>query len=93
MFVMIAAATALIIFRPNTNEIHSDTDEKSLTQKQRLRKSIKGTVFLLFSAIYFIVSFLTGAWYITWIIFLIAASASKLITACIDLYHETKSLK
>lgn len=93
MFVMIAIATALIIFRPdsNTNEKNTVISDNSLSQEQRLHKSIKGTVFSLFTAIYFIVSFITGAWHITWIIFLIAASVSKLINAILDLHQEIKS--
>ena len=93
MFVMIAIATALIIFRPdsNTNEKNTVISDNSLSQEQRLHKSIKGTVFSLFTAIYFIVSFITEAWHITWIIFLIAASVSKLINAILDLHQEIKS--
>ncbi len=92
MFVMIALATALIIFRPNLSREKSESvySDNTLSSEQRLRKSIKGAVFSLFTAIYFIVSFIFGAWHITWIIFLIAASVSKLIIAVIDLYQEMR---
>lgn len=93
MFLMIALATALIIFRPDSSRDKSKPtySDNSLSSEQRLRKSIKGAVYSLFTAIYFIVSFIFGAWHITWVIFLIAASVSKLIIAIIDLYREMKS--
>ncbi|HIS59517.1 MAG TPA: hypothetical protein IAC17_03635, partial [Candidatus Faecousia faecipullorum] len=40
-------------------------------------------------AIYFILSFATGAWYITWVVFLIIGAVQGLVNAIMD-YKEAK---
>ena len=45
-------------------------------------EKIISTVGLCF---YFLISFATGAWYITWLIFPIMAAVKQLINACMDL--------
>lgn len=100
MFVMIAAATALIIYRANTNKLYVDSKtpnavpivyESPLTMEQKrrsvFRKSIISAVWSLILVVYFLVSFLTGAWHITWIIFLIGGAIDSLLKAIFD-YKE-----
>ena len=43
--------------------------------------ALKDAGWALALAIYFIVSFLTGAWYVTWVIFLVAAALDRLFNA------------
>ena len=43
---------------------------------------------MFLTAAYFVVSFATGAWYITWVMFLIAAALAGLLNACFDLRRE-----
>ena len=39
-------------------------------------------------ALYFIISFATMAWYITWLIFPIIGAVKGLVNACLDLKEE-----
>ncbi len=45
-----------------------------------VRGALSGLVWTLTVILYFLVSFLTGAWYITWLLFLVAACAEAVIT-------------
>lgn len=56
-----------------------------LTPQQELRKSIRNLISLVGLFLYFIVSFLTGAWYITWILFPVTAAVQGLVKAILDL--------
>ena len=47
--------------------------------KNEKRSAYLGAFWSLVVALYFILSFLTMAWYITWIIFLIAAAVEQII--------------
>lgn len=58
------------------------TPEKRNT---RLRKGLDGLLGAIGLAVYFLVSFATGAWYITWIIFLIIGAVRGLLRAIWDL--------
>lgn len=100
MFVMVAVATGLIIYRGNTNKLYSYsktqnaapivyTDPLTREQKRRkmFRKSIMSAVWSLIVVIYLLASFLTGAWHITWIIFLIGGAVDSLMKAVFD-YKE-----
>lgn len=93
MFVMIAAATALIVYRASTSKIthpgkmgtkdsliHTDEQKKQI----RTRKSLMGAFWSLVVSVYLIISFITMAWHITWIIFLIGGAVSNLIDAVFD---------
>ncbi|HBU11556.1 MAG TPA: hypothetical protein DEB31_02145 [Clostridiales bacterium] len=86
----IAAATGIRIY---SNTVYSpayakmdDTmvedfkEWKAENQGRVERKNIySGTMWLLVTIAYFLVSFLTGAWYITWLIFLVGAAIEQII--------------
>ena len=55
--------------------------------KTKLRKSIGAIIGALGLAVYFLLSFATGAWYITWMVFLITAAFRGLVNAVLD-YKE-----
>ena len=59
----------------------------SFPSQQSLRKSIGSIIGAAALALYFIVSFATGAWYITWLIFPIAGAVKGLVNAILD-YKE-----
>lgn len=84
MFLLIAAATALLIM---TGSSRNDKDEEPayVSPKQQMRNSISKVVNAIVLAVYLVVSFSSGAWYITWIIFPIAGSVKGLIYAIMDL--------
>ena len=61
-------------------EWKSESDERKKTLK-----SINGSIGTIFLVLYFIISFSTGAWYITWLIFLISGAVQNVVKACFDL--------
>lgn len=84
--IFIAIATALVILgaKKEGSESKSGTAENT-TPETELKKSVSGLIWAVGLAIYFIVSFLTGAWYITWVIFPITAAVQGLVKAILDL--------
>ena len=54
-------------------------------RSNRLRKGIDGMIWAIGLALYFIISFATMAWYITWVIFPIIGAVQGLVRAILDL--------
>lgn len=89
MFLLIAAATALlIIWGEDKPSEDARREEQQSNPNRQLKRSISSLVWAIGLAAYFIVSFVTEAWYITWIIFPLTASVGGLISACMDLKEE-----
>ena len=96
MFVMIAAATVLIIMASSDdkNAEEKEAEDKEHDEpKTELGKAVESTWGFVTLAIYLGVSFWTGAWYITWLIFPIMGAIKSIVKACLDLKganrHET----
>jgi fatty acid desaturase len=91
MFVLIAAATALLILSASGSKRERKTPEhpENLTPQQAMRKAVKNAVSTVGLVVYFIVSFATGAWHITWLIFPIMGAVQGIVNACMDM-KETK---
>lgn len=95
----VAAATLLRIWNSSDQGLSPEEAAmvKAKLEKERSRndlsKSISRLVFAISLAVYFVISFATGAWYITWVIFPITAAVNGLIGAILDLKeangHET----
>jgi len=89
MFLMIAGATGLLVYNSmikNKNRNSSDTMVEEFREwqsddkdRKALRKAISSALWSITVALYLIISFMTFAWYITWIIFIIAAAIESLI--------------
>lgn len=95
MFIMIAAATGMIIYnsmtRPKKNS-SPDTVVEDFKQWQTnkndgksIYKAIMSAYWPLVMALYFLLSFGTGKWSVTWIIFLIAPAVSGIIKSIFEL--------
>ena len=90
---VVAVATVLILLGKKNGpgedtQEHTDyaqAQETSESPRQELRKSIKSLIWAIGLAAYFIVSFSTGAWYVTWVIFPIIGAVQGLVIACLDL--------
>ena len=80
---LVAVATVLIILGAKKETENADVEPS--TPRSALAKSVNGLIWAIGLAIYFIVSFLTGAWYITWVIFPIIAAVQGLVKAILDL--------
>lgn len=95
MFLLIGIATAIIIFnnlsKPEITKVDSTIMEEfkewktSQEDQKKVRKSITSTMWALILILYFLLSFSTGAWYITWVIFLMGAAANNIIKAIFEL--------
>lgn len=95
MFLMIAVATGLLIYNGKTKiRYHKTQDtmvedfkewQEAKSERTSLRKSLSSALWSLGVVVYLIVSFATGAWHITWVIFLILAAIDNIIKACFDL--------
>ena len=54
-------------------------------ENKSLMSAVNGAVWALTLTLYFVISFLTGAWYISWLIFIIGGAVSNIIKAVFDL--------
>lgn len=90
MFIMIALATGLLVFdhythpkapQPVPGSVVKDFQQwqKQKSKTKGLRAAFNGVYWPLVVAFYFIISFGTGRWYITWVLFLIAAAVDVVI--------------
>lgn len=79
-----ALATALIIIA-GSSTVKAQNESKEATNENEILKPIKTLVDILTVCIYLWVSFATGAWWITWLIFPIVGAVKGLIRACWDL--------
>lgn len=93
---LVAAATYLMLITKKS----SDDDEEDETEqrhehspRKELKKSIDNLVWAIGLAVYLILSFLTGAWYITWIIFPLIGCVQGLVNAIIDLKEANQHEK
>lgn len=78
LFIMIAAATAMIVFGAVSKPKFGKNKENDLPQNSLYKKicSIMSGIILV---IYLLVSFLTGAWYITWVLWIVYAIACEIV--------------
>ena len=87
MFLLFAAATVLMILSNDGKKAEkSGFSGISFRQpKDPFRKSVNNMIKTVGLCAYFIISFATGAWNITWLILLIMAAAEQLVNAIMDL--------
>ena len=101
MFLMIACATAMMVFNSMTkpkfdgntawDKDDDDDDDDDRRRGHALRRRspvygvISGVLWVLTIGGYFLVSYVTGAWHITWMIFLITTALDNVIKALFDL--------
>ena len=95
LFILIAAATGLLIYSNMTKpkyEKASDTMVEEFREwkaenkgQKSMRRAISSALWTLLVALYFIISFTTGAWHITWIMFVLGAAAESFINIFINL--------
>ena len=90
--IICAIATAFIIkynaSKPKNVEENKSKDKDEIKDNPVV-DSISSAVWAVATALYFIISFMTGAWYITWVIFIIASAVKEVIAA----YFEYKDEK
>ena len=83
---IVAVATVAIIQNQEPDEDEENTRHlEANSPRQELRKSISSLLGILTLIVYLAVSLLTGAWYITWLIFPLSGAVKGLIKAILDL--------
>ncbi len=85
LLTFVAVATVLMIITGKDKPEEQHSQPASYSPKQELHKGVSSIVWSIGVCLYFIVSFLTGAWYITWVIFPLTGCVRGLIFACMDL--------
>lgn len=87
LFVMVAVATGLIIFGAMTKKKAPATVGAAPVpvKENSLFKAFSSALWAVIVALYFIISFATGAWYVTWVMFLIGAALEGVLKAVFDL--------
>ena len=91
MFVMAAAATGLLIYNSMTKPRHVRADDTMVDsfrqwqagshEQKALMGAIRTALWTITVALYFILSFLTGWWHLTWLVFLLAVAVNAIINA------------
>ena len=88
---LVACATYLMIITGKKDDDDDKNDEKDNNEpKHPLKESIGNIIWISGLILYFALSFYSGAWYITWLIFPIMACARGLSDAIIDLVEVNK---
>ena len=96
---LVAAATyVMVVYGKKDAEDSENISKKAHYEPEpsaqaNLKKSISSFVWAIGLAVYFILSFATGAWYITWIIFPILGCTEGLIKAIVDLKEANRHEK
>lgn len=94
MFFMIAGATGILIYNGMTKpKFHREDTmveefrqwQSASRQERALRDAISAALWTISAATYLLVSFLTGYWHLTWLIFLVAAAVQAVINAAFAL--------
>lgn len=88
MFLLIAAATFLLIMNGEDKK-EAPTEERAIAMRNP-ESPIKRMIGIITLIIYLVISFSTGAWFITWLIFPIATCVKQLIRTCMDLKEASE---
>lgn len=84
LLAMVAVATVLIMLGAKKDD-EDEQEHKPGDPKSELYKSIDSLVWVIGLAAYFVLSFATNAWYVTWVIFPMIGAVKGLIRAILDL--------
>ena len=89
MFLMVAAATGLLIYNSMTRPKYGRGPDSMVEDfrewqsdkhdRKAMRRAISSALWSITLVVYFIVSFVTFAWHVTWIIFIVGAAIESII--------------
>ena len=85
MFLLIAAATALLIMNSRNEPEQAPAKQAEDTPERKLMGSLNSVIWAVGLVVYFVISLESGAWYITWLVFPITRCVQGLIRAILDL--------
>lgn len=75
--IIIGIATCIIVYSSIINKKNKDTNFNN--PKSKLLKQVKAIISLVIVIIYFLVSFMTQAWHITWILFIVLGLLEEIV--------------
>lgn len=91
MFVLCAVATMMLVFNAMTKPKYRKMDDTMVEEFREWKQSQKrgnglynalsGALWMLTVAAYFLISFLCGAWPVSWILFLVAVALQQVLRA------------
>lgn len=87
MFVIIAAATGILVYNGITS-IKPDKERREEMKKEKrsaANEAITSAIWWIIVFVYLAVSFYTMAWHITWLLFIFAAALDSIVDAIFDL--------
>lgn len=87
---IIAVATVILLLFKKNQPLEAPRQEAAYSAQAELRKSIRKLISAVGLILYLALSFVTGAWYITWVIFPIIAAANGLVGAILDLLEANR---
>lgn len=95
---IVACATYLMIITgkkdsDDEEDNESAQDHVDSSPRSKLKEGIGSLIWAVGLAVYFIISFSTGAWHITWIVFPIIGCTEGLMKAILDLIEDHKHEK
>lgn len=93
LLAIVAVATALMVISSGKEKETPKQEQQEDSPKMSMRKAVSSVVFAVGLCVYLGVSFLTQAWYITWVIFPLMAAVKGLVNACMDLKEENDNEK
>lgn len=95
MMIIAAIATSILVYAGMAYPKYKKTDDtvveefKEWNNSQKKKKSIQGSVntiiWMIILVLYFLISFTTMAWHITWVIFLIGVCAQAIVNLLFQL--------
>lgn len=85
LLAIVAVATALMVLSGSKQTAKDNEAETTSAPESEIRKAVRMVISTVGLCFYLILSFATGAWYITWVIFPMMAAAQGLAKAILDL--------
>lgn len=95
MFALAAIATGMLIYNGATRPRYLKTDNTVVEDfkawkveksgKNRVASAMIGAMWILITTLYLLISFLTNAWYISWLIFPFGGALSLILSGIFDL--------
>ena len=103
LFLFIAAATGILVYNRNSKPLDPTatiTDgsvakdfkkwQESKNNRERAFKDVTRAAWGIILVLYFVISFVTGAWQITWILFLLGIAIKSIIRAIFTLNERSE---
>ena len=87
---LVAVATALIMLGAKKDKEEREEEARADDPQQELKNSIRKLISAIALCVFLVLSFATGAWFTTWLVFPIAACVKGLVNAIIDLKEANK---